>query len=1042
MAPLPHELRRLLENVIVAARDAAEDAARAALRALSVDREEAHTGISDDDRALRVALRARARQLGDFDLLVAEVAYEQWHRMLFARFLGENDLLMHPSGVAVTLAECADMADSEGEPDAWMLAARYASAMLPGIFRVDDPSVRVRFARNDIATLERLLTDLPGEAFIADDSLGWVYQYWQSKRKKQVNAAQKKISGVDLPPVTQLFTEHYMVAFLLENSLGAWWAARRPDSPLLQELKYLRLDETGEPTAGRFSNWPESAADITLMDPSCGSGHFLVTALEMLRRMREEEEGLAPGEAADAVLRENLFGLELDGRCVQIAVFALALAAWKVGGYRQLPAMNVACSGVPARGSAAEWRAVAQGDGRLADALERLFFLFNDADTLGSLVDPRRAAETDTLLGVDFDEVAPAMHAALRRYGGDDPAQQVFARAADEVTTAATMLGDTYTLVVTNPPYLGRGAQSEVLADFCLRFHGDARQDLGTVFLDRMSRMLGPSGVLATVTPQYWLFLTGYRSFRKTMLNDYSWRMCARLGAGAFSAITGEVVQPVLSILWRGPRSRLLLLDAGSAVGPTAKDEMLQRGEFLESSEEQQLGNPDSVVAFAEPGKGVLLSTVASFQPGTQTGDDARYRRTFWELPGIDGVWRRFQTAERGEVHYGGRCHVARWPGVNGVEGCEGAVIRGRKAWGKTGIAVSRAGNLPVTLYTGDAFSDSATVVLPAEEEDILSLYAYLRSDSYVSAVRAMNTKLLVTNSALLAVPFDLEHWSEVAAKQYSDGLPQPHSDDPTQWLYGGGVSDSHRPLHAGIARLFGYRWPEQAADGLDDLADSDGIVCLSPVAGERSASDRVRDLLAEAYGPKWSESVLDRLLREEGGSDLETWLRDSFFSGHAKLFHNRPFIWHIWDGRRDGFSALVNYHKLDKRTLEKLTYSTLQWWIDRQRAETASGSSGSEARLAAAVELQGQLARIIEGEPPYDIYVRWKSLSAQPVGWDPDLDDGVRVNIRPFMRAGVLRPGVTVDWKKDRGTNPDGSARENDLSFTVSEKLTARGEH
>src|SRR5512137_137613 len=110
MAPLPRELRRLLENVIVAARDAAEDAARAALRALSVDRSEAHSGISDEDRELRVALRARARQLGEFDLLVAEVAYEQWHRMLFARFLAENDLLMHPSGVAVTLAECADLA--------------------------------------------------------------------------------------------------------------------------------------------------------------------------------------------------------------------------------------------------------------------------------------------------------------------------------------------------------------------------------------------------------------------------------------------------------------------------------------------------------------------------------------------------------------------------------------------------------------------------------------------------------------------------------------------------------------------------------------------------------------------------------------------------------------------------------------------------------------------------------------------------------------------------------------------------------------------
>ena len=104
------------------------------------------------------------------------------------------------------------------------------------------------------------------------------------------------------------------------------------------------------PAAGAFLGWPARVAEVTVMDPCCGSGHFLVAAHEMLRRMRMEEEGLDAVAASDAVLRDNLFGLELDPRCTQIAAFALALAAWKAGGYRELPLPNVACSGIAVGG--------------------------------------------------------------------------------------------------------------------------------------------------------------------------------------------------------------------------------------------------------------------------------------------------------------------------------------------------------------------------------------------------------------------------------------------------------------------------------------------------------------------------------------------------------------------------------------------------------------------------------------------------------------------------------------------------------------------
>jgi len=161
----------------------------------------------------------------------------------------------------------------------------------------------------------------------------------------------------------------------------------------------------------------------------------------------------------------------------------------------------------------------------------------------------------------------------------------------------------------------------------------------------------------------------------------------------------------------------------------------------------------------------------------------------------------------------------------------------------------------------------------------------------------------------------------------------------------------------------------------------------------------------------------------------LEEWLRDEFFEQHFDLFHNRPFIWHVWDGRKDGFHALVNYHKLDHAAIQKLTYSYLGDWIRQQDDDAKADKPGGADRLGAARDLQAELAKILEGESPYDIFVRWKPLKEQAIGWHPDLNDGVRLNIRPFMTAKplnargknacILRVAPKIKWDKDRGKEP-----------------------
>ena len=220
-------------------------------------------------------------------------------------------------------------------------------------------------------------------------------------------------------------------------------------------------------------------------------------------------------------------------------------------------------------------------------------------------------------------------------------------------------------------------------------------------------------------------------------------------------------------------------------------------------------------------------------------------------------------------------------------------------------------------------------------------------------------------------------------------------------------------------------------------MQDEDGIVCLPSLRGEAAASERVRELLADAFGAEWSAQKLNELLANAdfAGKLLDDWLRDGFFEQHCAMFHQRPFVWQIWDGRKDGFSALVNYHQLaaskgeGRRILDKLTHTYLGDWLDRQRADQRAGVEGADGRVAAAQHLKRELEKILEGQPPYDLFVRWKPLHQQPVGWEPDLDDGVRVNIRPFMTAKplnargknacILRVAPKIKWEKDRGKEP-----------------------
>jgi len=216
---LPKDHRKLLERTTLAARETAERAARSALENLAVHEKDYRPHMDVSARQLRNRLRARGRALGDardersgtqrITHLAEDVAYEQWHRLLFTRFLAENHLLHtdeEHGTVPVTLEECDELAPELGARDGFDLACRFASRTLPGVFRLQDPVLDLRLAPNDEVTLRDHVDGLPSEVFRADDALGWTYQFWQAKRKDEVNASGVKIGADELPAVTQLFT--------------------------------------------------------------------------------------------------------------------------------------------------------------------------------------------------------------------------------------------------------------------------------------------------------------------------------------------------------------------------------------------------------------------------------------------------------------------------------------------------------------------------------------------------------------------------------------------------------------------------------------------------------------------------------------------------------------------------------------------------------------------------------------------------------------------------------------------------------------------
>ncbi len=1110
--PLDKILRKKLEDTVVKARDIVEIAVNEALQRLGVADSQAPGYLNDEQRVLRNTLRAHARQLGDkltdgkqeIERLANEMAYEHWHRMLFARYLEQNNLLMYDEYTPVTLDECFELAEEESDcKDGWELAGRLAQKMLPQIFRADSPVFVVKLSINHINELENLISELDPDTYQAQDSLGWCYQFWQNKKKKQVNDSGVKIGAKELSPVTQLFTEPYMVSFLLDNSLGAWWANKRltqddyiranneqelRDKASISDitLEYLRFvkneeSEQWQPAAGSFDKWPEHLSGLKILDPCCGSGHFLVAVFLMLVPMRIRLEDLSAKEAIDTVLRDNIHGLELDKRCIELAVFALALEAWRypnAGGFRVLPELQLACSGMSITESQKEWKNLDKENETLTEAIVWMKHTFKNSPTLGSLIVTNNHLKKEKTQPWEL-----LQNLLIKNTEATDEAKIV----AQGLAKSAQLLSNKYDVVLTNPPYLGDRKQNDILKNYLERNFTIAKNELANAMYLRSSTLLKDNGSGLFVFPESWLTLKRSESFRRYVLTNQKLHMIIRLGDNSFENKQAQGASVCMTIFSRSESGcgKISSLDLFKLDSIDEKKISIKNSDFIALNQLIQLKNPQARIIFDNSIKNsAILESIASAFQGIKTGDDAYWRRSFWEVNNHDPDWRFFQSTVSTDVIYGGRSDVVNWS----TEG-EGMIRprKGNKALGSKGVAISQMGSLSCTIYSGDLYDSNVAPIVPLDNFKLGHFWSYLTSDEFETELRKIDSKKSITNATFLKVPF--------LFTENGSWIPEPFSNDPTQWLFHGHPCESviwredaksteigklredDTVLQIAIARLLDYQWPaeqdsemelaaemrqvmEKNAD-FDGLVDEDGIVCIPAVRGEKTAAKRLADILYKAYGDAWNSSVEDNLLKSVKAKDWNSWLRDKFFEQHCKLYQHRPFIWHIWDGLKDGFSALVNYHKLDYKGLERLIYIYLDDWISIQKRGVAEVNDGADIRLTAAENLKVQLEAILEGEKGLDIFVRWKPIEKQPIGWNPDINDGVRLNIRPFMfakdvgkkGAGVLRTQPNIHWKKDRGTDVESAPwyelglqyggnlgdRINDHHLTLAEKREAR---
>ncbi|MBI2837086.1 MAG: hypothetical protein HYX75_02135 [Acidobacteria bacterium] len=507
---------------------------------------------------------------------------------------------------------------------------------LPVLFDPRGPAVALRLS---VAALKRCIALLSGtmavkgqetasdEVFTAPDSLGWTYQYWNTEEKARVDDWLKtkkgfKCEGYDIVYKTGLYTEPYMVKFLVQNSLGAVWMGIQPNSRLCEKWEYYVRDADGAPVSKK------PVSDITFLDPACGSGHFLIEAFELFYSMYVEEGAITdPGQICSSILERNLYGIDIDERAVQIAALALVMKAKEKAPHFVPRRVNIVATNIrlPAgKDHLEEFLRKYPEDVQLKPALFAVFEGLAHADELGSLLQIEEPVEKELqALKARYEAVgSPSEQLALwdeyqkpvqgklpigvesyeawnvRAIGrihahfeaeahGADLGAAFFGEAAAKGVTLLEMLSRRYDVVAANPPYMGSKSMGPVLKRHVELHFSSGKRDLYAAFILRCLQLAADGGRVAMVTQQSWMFLRSFADLRALdgekrkkaqrafggVLREATIEALAHLGPRAFAEIGGEVVNTALFVLAKAKPAPDHRLTAFRLVGPKSSEE-------------------------------------------------------------------------------------------------------------------------------------------------------------------------------------------------------------------------------------------------------------------------------------------------------------------------------------------------------------------------------------------------------------------------------------------------------------------------------------
>lgn len=517
--------------------------------------------------------------------------------------------------------------------------------------------------------IRKLVTDIDEEDWQEVEIIGWLYQFYISERKDEVMARKSAVPTEDIPAVTQLFTPHWIVRYLVENSLGRLWLLNRPGSRLREHMPYY-IDGEAETDFLKITR-PE---DIRLLDPACGSGHMLTYAFDLLFRIYEEE-GYVPNEIPGLILKHNLYGLEICPRAAQLAELALVFKAreksrrfFQPGTLVQpriLALQNVRFD----EGELRDYIAALDLGDLFNEPMLRLLHQFEEATTFGSLIQPCLDEQNITF--------------ARSAIAANDLGGQLFLRETHgkilRVLEQAEMLCQQYHLVVANPPYMGGSNANPSLKNYLSTVFPSGKSDLMTAFILRSQQLVSAKGFVAAVTLDSWMFLSSYQTFRADLFRSGSISTLVHVGWNCFP--DGHSYNRGVAFVFEDSLHKL----GGQFINLSDVDATVDKHQlFFERIRNGQIYRTETEAFENLPGQPVAywmsrafrrafetlpsLGEYADFRIGMATGKNELYVR-FWHEVGRHRIGFSFSTREEAKASgrkwfpYAKGGHFRRWAG-------------------------------------------------------------------------------------------------------------------------------------------------------------------------------------------------------------------------------------------------------------------------------------------------------------------------------------------------------------------------------------------